>query len=223
MRVAVRCGVQQSLRVAHARRSDVHLGTALTVQDAVRNKINLASAPKDNDRRSQIKAELDTLRNSQGQNKASRQKTLDEVKRLQESVQKKIKDAQAGRAKLTYKSVGEIDARIQSLEKQIETGSMKLVDEKKALQEITTLRRSRKTLETSGSVDEAIAADRARIDELKKLLDDPESRKVSERFDELKKEMDGLREEGNKAYEQRNKLFDERNALSAQLVSNGDA
>lgn len=95
---------------------------------------------------------------------------------------------------------------------------MKLVDEKKALAEISTLRRSRKTLESSGSVDDAIAADRARIDELKKLLDDPESRKVSDRFDELKKEMDGLREEGNKAYEERNKLFDERNALSSQLV-----
>lgn len=96
---------------------------------------------------------------------------------------------------------------------------MKLVDEKKALAEITQLRRARKTLESSGSIDDAIAADRAKIDELKKQLDDPEQRKVSDRFDELKKEMDGLREEGNKAYEERNKLFDERNALSAQLVS----
>lgn len=95
---------------------------------------------------------------------------------------------------------------------------MKLVDEKKALQEISNLKRSRKTLEASGSIDDAIAADRARIDELKKQLDDPEARKVSDRFDELKKEMDGLREEGNKAYEERNKLFDERNALSAKMV-----
>ncbi len=95
---------------------------------------------------------------------------------------------------------------------------MKLVDEKKALQEITALKRSRKLLETSGSADDAIAADRARIDEFRKQLDDPESRKVSDRFDELKKEMDGLREEGNKAYEERGKLFDERNALSAQMV-----
>lgn len=95
---------------------------------------------------------------------------------------------------------------------------MKLVDEKKALQEMSNLRRSRKTLEASGSVDDAIASDKARIDDLKKLLDDPEAKKVSDKFDALKKEMDGLREEGNKAYEERNKLFDERNAHSAQLV-----
>ncbi len=106
-----------------------------------------------------------------------------------------------------------------SLDKQIESGSMKLVDEKKALQEITTLRRSRKTLEASGSVDDAISADRSRIDELRKLLDDPEQKKVSEKFDTLKKEMDGLREEGNKAYEERNKLFEERNSYSAKMVS----
>ena len=96
---------------------------------------------------------------------------------------------------------------------------MKLVDEKKALQEISALKRSRKTLELSGSADDAIAADRARIEGLRKQLDDPEQRKVSDRFDELKREMDGLREEGNKAYEERGKLFDERNALSAQMVS----
>lgn len=96
---------------------------------------------------------------------------------------------------------------------------MKLVDEKKALQEVSTLKRARRQLEATGSVDDAISADKAKIDELRKQLDDPEQRKVSDKFDELKREMDGLREEGNKAYEERGKLFDERNALSAQLVS----
>lgn len=94
---------------------------------------------------------------------------------------------------------------------------MKLVEEKKALQEITTLKRARKTMESSGSSDDAIAADKARIEELKKKLDDPEAKKVSDRFDELKKEMDALRAEGDKAYQERNKLYDERTALSKQM------
>jgi len=107
---------------------------------------------------------------------------------------------------------------ISSLNRQVESGQMKLVDEKKALQEISNLKRSRRTLKASGSVDDAISADKARIDDLKKLLDDPEAKKVSDRFDELKKEMDGLRDEGNKAYEEKNKLYDQRTELSAQLV-----
>jgi len=97
---------------------------------------------------------------------------------------------------------------------------MKLVDEKKALQEIRTLKRARKVLETSGSSEDAIAADKARIEELKKKLDDPEAKKVSEKFDALKKEMDELRAEGDKAYQERNKLFDERTALSTKMVRN---
>jgi hypothetical protein len=78
----------------------------------VRNRINLTQAPKGDDRRSQIKAELDGLRGEQGKFKAERGKTLDEVKRLQEGLGKKIKDAQAQRAKNPYKNVAEIDARI---------------------------------------------------------------------------------------------------------------
>ncbi|KAK8849508.1 hypothetical protein IAR55_004842 [Kwoniella newhampshirensis] len=185
--------------------------------DAVRSRISLSQSPQSNDRRSIIKAEMDSLRSEQAKFKGDRNKLFEEMKRLQENVAKKIKDVQTQRGKLGYKSVGEIDARIEALDKQVESGSMKLVDEKKALQEITLLRRSRKNLEATGSTDEAIAADRAKIDELKKQLDDPEAKKVSERFDALKKEMDGLREEGNKAFEERGKLFDERNALSAEM------
>lgn len=96
---------------------------------------------------------------------------------------------------------------------------MKLVEEKKALQEITTLKRARKVLESSSSSEDSIAADKARIEELKKSLDDPEAKKASEKFDELKKEMDSLRAEGDKAYQERNKLFDERTALSTKMVS----
>lgn len=83
------------------------------LQDAIRSRISLGSSPGSNDRRTVIKAELDALRTEQGKFKADRGRTLDEVKRLQENVQKKIKDAQASRGKLSYKSVGEIDDRIQ--------------------------------------------------------------------------------------------------------------
>lgn len=56
---------------------------------------------------------MDSLRSSKGNFRAIRQKTLDEMKRLQEGVQRKIKDAQAQRGKLQYRSVGEIDERIE--------------------------------------------------------------------------------------------------------------
>ena len=56
---------------------------------------------------------MDSLRSEQGNFKSTRQKTFDEMKRLQEGVQKKIKDAQASRGKMPYKSVAEVDQRIE--------------------------------------------------------------------------------------------------------------
>ena len=56
---------------------------------------------------------MDALRGEQGNFKANRSKTLDEMKRLQDNVGKKIKDAQAQRGKMAFKNVGEIDSRIE--------------------------------------------------------------------------------------------------------------
>jgi hypothetical protein len=56
---------------------------------------------------------MDGLRAEQGKFKADRSKTFDEMKRLQENVQKKIKEAQAQRGKVAFRSVGEIDDRIE--------------------------------------------------------------------------------------------------------------
>ncbi|WVN86951.1 uncharacterized protein L203_102126 [Cryptococcus depauperatus CBS 7841] len=185
--------------------------------DAVRSRIALSQAPGSNDRRSALKAELEGLRTEQSKFKGDRNKLFDEMKRLQEGIQKKIKELQGSRGKLAYKSVDEVDDRIATLERQVESGNLKLVDEKKALQEITTLRRSRKTIESLESVEVAIAADKAKIEEVKKQLDDPEAKRVAEKFDQVKKEMDELREEGNKAFEEKGKLFDERNKYSAEM------
>lgn len=160
---------------------------------------------------------MDSLVGKQGEARSERQKTLESVKRLQESVQLKIKDIQSQRSKMPFKSIEEVESRIAVLEKSIESGTLKLIDEKKALHEISTLRRSKNALNGLNTVEVAIAEDRARIDELKKVLDDPETKKKMAKYEELKKELDDLKQQGNKVYEERNALYDERNALQKQM------
>jgi hypothetical protein len=104
-----------------------------------------------------------------------------------------------------------------NLEKQVESGNMKLADEKRALQEISSVRRNRRVVEGFQADQESIEADRHTVDELKKQLDDPESKAVSERFDAIKTELDELKKEGDEAYAGRSKLFEERDSLQAQL------
>lgn len=56
---------------------------------------------------------MDALRTEQGKFKGDRQKTFDEMKRLQESVGKRIKDAQTQKGRMGFKNVSEIDQRIE--------------------------------------------------------------------------------------------------------------
>ncbi|KAF8222177.1 hypothetical protein L208DRAFT_617497 [Tricholoma matsutake] len=185
---------------------------------AVRDKISLATKPNSsNDRRSVLRAELDSIRGQQFNNKASRSKVLEQIKGLQDGIQKKIKDLQAAKSKIPFKTVAEVDAHIQHLEKQVESGNMKLADEKRALQEISSVKRNRRVVESFQADQESIEADRRTVDELKQQLDDPESRAISERFDAIKTELDELKKEGDEAYAGRTKLFEERDGLQAQL------
>ncbi|OAX43489.1 nuclear segregation protein Bfr1 [Rhizopogon vinicolor AM-OR11-026] len=185
---------------------------------AVREKISSATkSDSGSDKRATLKAELESIRGQQSSNKLSRGKTLDQLKALQDGIQKKIKDLQAARSKTPFKTAAEVDVHIKNLEKQIESGSMKIVDEKRALHEIDQARRSRRVVEKFQADQESIEADRQAADELRKLLDDPESKEISERYDSIKAELDELKKEADEVYAGRSKLFEERDGLQAQI------
>ncbi|KAL7282434.1 hypothetical protein ACG7TL_003905 [Trametes sanguinea] len=196
-------------------------------QTAVKEKIALTSkSGPGSERRNALKAELDSIRGQQSTNKLSRGKIHDQLKTIQDGIQKKlysltlswkIKDLNAARAKIPFKTVAEVDERIRQLEKQVESGNLKLVEEKRALQEISQWKRSRRIVEGFQAEQESIEADRAKADELRKQLDDPEAIAISKRYDEIKAELDELKKESDEAYASRSKLLDERSALQGQL------
>jgi hypothetical protein len=94
---------------------------------------------------------------------------------------------------------------------------MKLADEKRALQEISTCKRSRRTVEGFEAEHSFIEAERQKIAELRTELDDPASKQVSERYDSIKTELDELKKESDEAYAGRSKLFEERDDIQNQL------
>ncbi|KAH7887734.1 hypothetical protein F5I97DRAFT_2057419 [Phlebopus sp. FC_14] len=184
----------------------------------VREKISLAAKSNSgNDRQAALRAELNTLRDQQSSNKASRGKVLDQLKALQDSIHKKTKDLQAARGKTQFRSVEDLDNHVRDLEMQVESGSMKLADEKRALQEIVQAKRARKTLENFQATQDSIDTDRRAADELRKQLDDPDFKAMSERYDSIKAELDELKRMAAEANAGRTKLFDERDGLQAQI------
>ncbi|KAL5530138.1 BFR1 [Sanghuangporus sanghuang] len=185
---------------------------------AIQNKINAGSSSGPGaERRAELRAELDKIKEEQGKFKNSRGQLMAQLKALNDGIAKKIKDLQAAKSKTQFKSVAEIDAHIRQLEKQVESGTMKLVDEKRALAEISTCKRLRKSVESFQAEQDSIERDRAQVEELRKQLDDPEAKDLSDRAEVIKEELGQIRKEGDEFYANRNKLFDERNEIKEQL------
>ncbi|KAJ7591017.1 hypothetical protein C8J56DRAFT_1024726 [Mycena floridula] len=185
---------------------------------AVRDKISLTtkSSPA-KEKRTALKAEMDSLRGQQSGFKASQSDIHTKIKTLNEGIVKKIKDLQSSKSKMPYKNVAEVDAHIKNLEKQVESGSMKLAEEKRALQEISLCKRNRRAVESFEADQKAIDADRESLDSLKKQLDDPEYQAVQGRYTQLKAEMDALTKEEQEAYEGRSELFKQRDDIQQQI------
>lgn len=125
----------------------------------------------------------------------------------------RINEQKTARSKLQYKSVDEVDRQIAHLQKQVDSASMKLVDEKKALNDISQLNRQKKSF---GGIDEAekgIADLKAQIAELKKTMDDPEAKALSEKYNAIQKELDDIKAEQDVVYKSINQLRDQRTKL----------
>ncbi|KAF8351451.1 hypothetical protein F5887DRAFT_1058314 [Amanita rubescens] len=185
---------------------------------AVRDKIALATqSGPGNDKESALRAELDGIKTHQSSSKTSRSQTIERIKALQENIQKKVKDLQSARSKTSFKTAEEVDARIKELEKQVESGQMKLVDEKRALAEISNSRRIRRVVDGFQEDQKKIEEDRHTVEELKKQLDDPELKAMSDRFEAITAELATLKAERDEAHASKSKLFEERDGIQTQI------
>ncbi len=111
--------------------------------------------------------------------------------------------------KLTY--------MFRELEKQVESGQMKLVDEKRALAEISNSRRIRRVVDGFQEDQKKIEEDRHAVEELKKLLDDPEVKAMSDRFEAITAELATLKAGRDEANASKSKLFEERDGIQTQI------
>ncbi|KAI8888245.1 hypothetical protein K501DRAFT_321005 [Backusella circina FSU 941] len=186
-------------------------------QDAVKAKINkLGGGKSDNTRREELKAQLGEIREKQAEIKGNRQAVYVQLDALNDSIRKKVGNVKAFQTKVPFKTTEEVDDRIRELEEKIERG-VRLVEEKKILQEISTLKRGRSQVEGLDEQQEAITRERNIYNGLKQQIDDGESKKLSEQYDVLNEELRTLLDEGHKQYEERNKLYTERNRIKGLL------
>ncbi|KAF2687890.1 hypothetical protein K458DRAFT_428697 [Lentithecium fluviatile CBS 122367] len=159
-------------------------------------------------RQQELKSELTKIRQTQSGFKTSRNAVHDKIKRLDEQLKSRINELKTSKGKISFKSVEDVDREIARLQKQVDTGTMKLVDEKKALSEITSLHKARKNFTAFDAQQKAIDDLKTQIAEQKKLLDDPEQKALSQKYTELQTELDALKAEQDEAFKNMKSLRD---------------
>jgi uncharacterized coiled-coil DUF342 family protein len=129
----------------------------------------------------------------------------------------------SSRSRIAFKSVDEIDKEIKRLEKQVDSGTMRLVDERDALAEISRLRKQRKNFATLDESQKFINDLKLQIADFRKTLDNPEAKALSEKYTEIQKEFDAIKAEQDDAFRNLNALRDERTKLHEEQQSKKNA
>ncbi|KAF2787360.1 hypothetical protein K505DRAFT_329736 [Melanomma pulvis-pyrius CBS 109.77] len=151
-------------------------------------------------RQQELKTELNAIRQTQQGNKGSRNAVHEKIKKLDEQLKSRFNELKVAKGRVNFRTVEDVDHEIARLQKQVDTGAMKLVDEKKALSEISSLNKARKNFSAFDAQQKGIDDVKAQIAEQKKLLDDPEQKALSQKYTELQTELDGLKAEQDDAF-----------------------
>ncbi|KAL6829831.1 hypothetical protein V8C40DRAFT_238540 [Trichoderma camerunense] len=191
--------------------------------NAIKAKIDVALPNKNKDqpsptqkRRQELIAQANEIRQKQAGGKNARTGKLDQIKRLDEQLRSRINEQKTAKAKVPFKSAEDIDRQIETLDKQVNSGTMKLVDEKKALTDISNLRKLRKNFGQFDEAQKQIDDLRAKIKEIKDSMEDPEQKALSEQYNKIQAEIDTIKAEQDEAYKSLSSLRDERTKLQAE-------
>ncbi|KAL4750716.1 hypothetical protein BDW72DRAFT_175456 [Aspergillus terricola var. indicus] len=194
---------------------------------AVQEKLNQVKAkieaakPNNQDspaakRQQELRAELSSIRQKQQGFKASRTSTQEKINALDATLKARIAEQNNSRTRMSFKNVDELDREIARLEKQVDSGTLRLVDEKKILADISSLRKQRKNFASLDDAQKVINDLKTQISALKKTLDNPEAKALSDKYTEIQKELDAIKAEQDSAFKNLNALRDERTKLHAE-------
>ena len=163
-----------------------------------------------------MQAELAAIRQQQSGLKNSKGDVQGKLAALDAQLKSRIAEQKTKRAQVPWKSVADIDAEIQRQEKVVESGKATILEEKKAIEEQSRLRKQKKAFAGFDEAQKGIDNVKAQIAELRKSLDNPETKALSTKYDAIDKELKAIRAEQDEAYKGLNALRDERSKAHAE-------
>lgn len=169
--------------------------------------------PKTAEKKKALQGELREVISKQGNLKQERNAIQEQIKNVDTNLKRKIADIQKLTAKNNYKSIAEIDARVKYLDDLIGAGDLKLVDERRHVKEMTSLRKLRKDFAEVEKLQEAIDKDKAKIADFKKKLSAVGNKETQQEFERIQKELDAINEANKSFYNKRSELIGKRNEV----------
>jgi uncharacterized coiled-coil DUF342 family protein len=164
-------------------------------------------------RREELLSQLKEIRDKQAGGKAGRNQTFEQIKKLDEQLKSRINEQKTARSRVNFKNVEEVDWEIKRLQDQVDSGKLKIVDEKKNLAEMSNLRKQRKNFAGFEDAQKGIDETKTKLKTLRDSLDDPESKSLSERYNTIQAELDIIKAEQDDAFKNVNTLRSERDKL----------
>ncbi|KAK7204902.1 hypothetical protein BZA70DRAFT_280281 [Myxozyma melibiosi] len=171
----------------------------------------LSTDSPQNEKQQELRASLNAIKQRQAEIRAANGKVFDEIKALDEDIRRKIKDVQAAKSKLNFKSADDLDAYIKKLESQVDSGTLKLVEEKRLLSDITSLKKARKTFSSIREIEQSIAESKEKVAALRSSIEDTESKELSAKHSAITTELNAIRAETDKVYKNRSSLVEKLN------------
>lgn len=111
------------------------------------------------------------------------------------------------------KNEEDLDRKIKDLDEQIASGRLSLINERKTVEEISKLKRSRKQFSVLDEKQKSVDDLTAKIQAIKAEMTDPKSKDLSERYNKLQAELDGIKAEEDEVWKNINSLRDEKTKL----------
>lgn len=177
-------------------------------------QLDATVSPKaDNEKRQALTSELRKTIQSQDEIKKKRQHINEQVRLIDQTIKKKVAEITSKTSKYNFKTVEEIDRKIQKLESEVESGSLMLVQEKKAMKEISSLNKLKKDFAGIEVIQKSIDAEKAKIAELKETLSTVSNKEAQATFEVVTKELNELTNKNKGVQSKRDELFTKRRAL----------
>lgn len=108
-------------------------------------------------------------------------------------------------------SCADVPISFRKLESQVDSGTLKLVEEKRLLSDITALKKLRKSFASIREIEQSIAESKEKVSALRSKVEDSESKELSAKHTEIVNELNAYRAESDKAYKSRSSLIEKRN------------